>query len=87
MKPLTNVTALDLSTPNSRLGPISLVTIKIRADKDFQHSHSEFLSHNHITPVEDGLEPDFVKTFERNLSQMCFTDLDVVSLAALSLII
>lgn len=87
MKTLANVTASDLSTPNSRLGPISLVTIRIKAGEDFLHPSSEFLSHNNITPVEDGQEPDFVKTFERNLSQMRFADLDVVSLAALSLVI
>ena len=87
MKTLANVTASDLGTPNSRRGPIPLITIRIKAGEDIRHPSPEFVSGNYIIHVRSGLEPDFVKTFERNLSQMCFADLDVVSLAALSLVI
>ena len=78
---------IDPGTMYARCGTIPLITIKLKLDlgDEIQHPGAHCLTLNRIRNTS--AQPDFVRTFESELSEPRSVVLQSVSLAAFSLVI
>ena len=81
---LANVTTRDLGA--SRYGPIPLFAIRLKAGDHISLPHDRCMAANNVYPSDTEREPEFVRTFQNNLSAPRRPQLDEVSLVALSLV-